>query len=138
MTASLIHDSLYQGSIPPMGNYLKERGFDVLVLCAKEFQPSSTRYPGVVVLHCPLEDDEPTTQELQLANRAADMVSVALKQGKKVLVTCYMGWNRSGLVTGMALCKTYGWKGLDAVSQIKARRENALSNKHFVRVLSKL
>ena len=139
MSATRIYGNLYQGGVPPMGDYLRNEGFDVLVLCAAEFQPSARRYPGVIVLHCPLVDEEKMSErDMQSARRTADMVAVALKQGKKCLVTCYMGWNRSGLVNGLTLHKAYSMKGRDAVNTIRSMREHALSNRFFARVLSQL
>jgi protein-tyrosine phosphatase len=60
------------------------------------------------------------------------------KSGKKVLVRCQAGWNRSGLVTALALMKD-GHKAKDAIDLIRARRSpHALCNEDFVRYLEDL
>ena len=59
------------------------------------------------------------------------------KKGKKVLIRCQAGWNRSGLVMGLVLIRD-GMPAEDAVKIIRARRSrNALCNSHFVDYLMK-
>jgi protein-tyrosine phosphatase len=68
----------------------------------------------------------------------ADWVYSEWKLGKKVLVRCQAGWNRSGLVTALALMKD-GRKAKDAIDLIRARRSpHALCNADFVRYLEDL
>lgn len=68
----------------------------------------------------------------------ADWVYEEWKSGKKVLVRCQAGWNRSGLVTALALMKD-GHKAKDAIDLIRARRSpHALCNEDFVRYLEDL
>jgi protein-tyrosine phosphatase len=68
----------------------------------------------------------------------ADWVYDEWKSGKKVLVRCQAGWNRSGLVTALALMKD-GHKVKDAIDLIRARRSpHALCNQDFVRYLEDL
>ena len=68
----------------------------------------------------------------------ADWVYGEWKSGKKVLVRCQAGWNRSGLVTALVLLKD-GYKPEEAVDLIRVRRSpHALSNTYFVRYLENL
>ena len=68
----------------------------------------------------------------------ADWVYGEWKSGKKVLVRCQMGWNRSGIITALALIKD-GYKPKDAIDLIRARRSpHALCNEDFVRYLERL
>jgi protein-tyrosine phosphatase len=68
----------------------------------------------------------------------ADWVYDEWKSGKKVLVRCQAGWNRSGLVTALALMKD-GHKAKGAIDLIRARRSpHALCNADFVRYLEDL
>jgi protein-tyrosine phosphatase len=49
-----------------------------------------------------------------------------------------MGWNRSGIITALALIKD-GYKPKDAIDLIRARRSpHALCNEDFVRYLEDL
>ena len=123
---------LAQGSAPQANVDLP---FDVLVLCAMEFQPPSFNYPSVKVLHVPLDDSGPPTRaEVHLALLAAHRVYSYLRQGRRVLTTCAMGRNRSGLVNGLALVE-YGYSSVHAVELIRQARRNALTNVHFVEVI---
>jgi protein-tyrosine phosphatase len=120
---------------------LEQLGFQVLVLCAKELQPSASAYPGILVLHAPNDDrhvehEPPTHQEIEIALRASCEVRRLLSLGKRVLVTCAQGRNRSGLVSGLVLV-TNGLSADEAVSLIRSKRRNALSNTHFVRCLQR-
>ena len=68
----------------------------------------------------------------------ADWVYDEWKSGKKVLVRCQQGWNRSGIITALALIKD-GYKPKDAIDLIRARRSpHALCNEDFVRYLGRL
>jgi len=60
------------------------------------------------------------------------------KSGKKVLVRCQAGWNRSGICVALTLMKD-GYKAKDAIDLIRARRSpHALCNANFVRYLEDL
>ena len=68
----------------------------------------------------------------------ADWVYNEWKSGKKVLVRCQMGWNRSGIISALALMKA-GYTAKDAIDLIRARRSpHALCNEDFVRYLEDL
>ncbi len=54
--ATKIIDGLYQGSGPTPGAPLKPYGFDVVILCAEEWQPLA-RFFDVEVIHAPFDDD---------------------------------------------------------------------------------
>jgi protein-tyrosine phosphatase len=110
------------------------------VLCAKELQLPAAFFPGVEVFHAPLEDEPraPTTEEVAIARAAARFVITNLRAGKRVLVTCQMGWNRSGLVTALALRELTGASGLACLKHVRAQRPNALFNNHFGAFLAAL
>ncbi len=139
MNVSRIYDTIWQGPQPPPGPTLREMGFDVLVLCASEFQPPAEMFPGVTVIHAPNDDgDEPTREQLEGAIQAARQVVEAVRADKNVLVTCYLGLNRSGLVSALALYFLTGWPGRKCIQTVKLQRPNALSNQHFTKLLERL
>jgi protein-tyrosine phosphatase len=78
-----------------------------------------------------------TRQEARQAVAAAGRVISWISSGKKVLVTCYAGRNRSGLITAIALCKGPNPVRVGtAIGMIReARGPAALNNEHFVRFL---
>jgi len=147
LDAHEIAPNLWQGGAPPYGTAVAEGGFDVLVLCAREIQPPSVYFPDVQVIHAP-NDDHPafghlTKNKLQTAISAARRVASAVQEGKKVLVTCAAGLNRSGLVTSIALHMLYGWPGSQCIQTVRANRGSVngmipLSNDEFARALDNL
>jgi protein-tyrosine phosphatase len=124
---------LAQGSAPRPGTKLP---FDVLVLCAEEYQPPSSAFPGVQVMHVPMDDSlRPTTEDIVRAIKAARRMKAALLQGQRILCTCWMGRNRSGLVNGIALVEL-GYPVGQVIRRIKrARGVAALSNPAFTTLL---
>lgn len=133
MGANRIMRNLWQGSKPPTGRDLSDDGYKALVLAAEEFQPPGHRFPGVRVRHAPLDDHlEPlTTTEWETIISAANFVVHNVEHGRKTLVTCYAGINRSGIITAMAVCLLTGVTGKQAVAHVRDKRPNALSNKSF-------
>lgn len=132
---------LWQGSKPPDGWQVANAGFKGVVFCALEFQPNPYRYPGLRVIHAPNNDDFsrlPTRDELRRAMRAAREVASMVSRGLPVLVTCRMGWNRSGLVSALSTHLLTGWDGSTCIHQVQTRRPDALGNPGFREVLSRL
>ena len=56
LDADEVFPNIWQGSQPPLGSVVAEHGFDVLVLCAVEWQPDASEFTGVEVLHAPFDD----------------------------------------------------------------------------------
>jgi protein-tyrosine phosphatase len=135
--ASLILPRLYQGAAPPPGAALKERGFDVLVLTAREYQPPDVAFPGVRVLRAPLDDEErPLSEEERISViRTAREAASALEEGKRVLVTCAQGRNRSGLLSAIIAHMTTGAPGWRCAEIVSERRPGALTNRAFRRTM---
>jgi len=133
----ILPDRLAQGSRP---TYEDASRFDVVVLCAVEHQPSRTLFPsGVEVVHAGFDDArDPTREDLARAARAARIVARRVHEGKRVLVTCRQGRNRSGLVVATALHLLTGAPGALAADHVKARRDRALTNDAFVDALREL
>jgi protein-tyrosine phosphatase len=129
--------NLWIGAAPPEGEIVGEH-WDVLVLCANDWQPSSSSYPGVKVLHAPFRDTlRISTDELKTAMKAAGWTAKELAEGKKVLVTCIAGRNRSGLVTAAALSFVARMDPAKAGEVVRERRGSAaLTNSTFVNFLN--
>lgn len=133
MDAHRIARNLWMGSRP---SPLACEFFDVIVLAAGEHQPE---LPCRVV-RAPLDDGLPSQAEVAVALKAARAVNAARRQGENVLVSCYMGVNRSGLVTALALMLN-GASARSAIARIRAARKapiTPLSNPHFVTLLKRL
>ncbi len=133
--ADRVAPRLHQGSVPPRGRAVRAAGFDVLVLAAREYQPRGREFPGVRVLHAPLDDAELTATEVLTYEAAAQAVAEAVREGKRVLVTCFAGLNRSGIITARAL-QHLRIPTDHAIRMVrKARGKSALCNDDFVRQL---
>jgi len=137
-TASRVLGELWVGSAPPIGARTA-RIFDCLILAAAEYQPDPGCFGGMDVHGLSLYDDgEPmSTAEMAASVRAAGKVVAWLSRGKRVLVTCHMGLNRSGLVAALAMCCGPGRVSVeDSIAAMrKARGPRALSNRQFVAFL---
>lgn len=127
-----IVDNLYQGSFPPYGDTLSSMGFDVLVLCASEHQHADP-YANIQVICAGGQDTEKYASLLTFVPNwklAAKQVADAIIDGKKVLVTCMAGHNRSGFVIGLALGELFKLlPGSKIVDLIKTANPPALYNK---------
>lgn len=135
LDASNIVRRLWIGSKPPFDRHLPE--FDVLVLCARELQPERVGFQGKVV-RVPLPDSVLSDAEMRIAFQGARATAQALAQGKRVLVTCQMGMNRSALVAALALGMITKMPALERINLIRQRRStNALRNAHFVELIQK-
>jgi len=134
---SEIATNLWMGAQPPVDRRMGQL-FSVIVLCAKELQAAQPDLGyGARLLRVPLEDDStkaPSHEDVKLAVAAGERVAL-LRRETPVLVTCHMGLNRSGLVTGIALIAG-GRSAERAIDLIRRRRSSsALFNPQFVRVL---
>lgn len=142
---SRVAPRLWQGGLPKDFRALYPT-FDVLVLAARELQPTGTEvrdlFPrGLEVVLAPMDDSNnqgPTAEEASLAVNAADRVARAIREGKRVLTTCAQGRNRSGLVNALALHLLYGISGREAIGRIRAARQRALTNDGFCDYLEKI
>lgn len=138
LNADQIYPGLWQGAYPPEGQILMTAGFKVVVFCAQEKQPQPHRFPGLEVIHAPNDDNsyvEISANELTIAVQAARKVAHAIQSGKPTIVTCQMGWNRSGLVNALALHLLTGKSGIECLSHVQMCRVNSLHNPSFQKVL---
>lgn len=138
---SRILPKLYQGARPPEGTELRDHHFDVVVLCAEEYQPPDEAFPGVEVLRCPFGDD--STRPLRAETRkmiaeTAARVAERNRSGKRVYVSCQMGINRSGLVMALAVRELTAASGREAREWVQSRRQGSLRNRHFSSLLDAL
>jgi protein-tyrosine phosphatase len=107
-----------------------------------EYQPKppGEAFPGVTVFYAPNDDDFETlaSEQLRGAIQTARQVATAIATGGKVLVTCRMGWNRSGLVSALAIHMLTGKPGVACVREVRRLRPRSMRNPLFVRMLERL
>lgn len=118
--------------------------FDILVFCAGEWQPhvvlpEDDKAKRVIRLRY---DDSPTALIASVRkelHKAADELVKEHRQGKKILITCLAGRNRSGLLTALVLMQRFGMSASEAILLIKERRGDfALTNRTFTSYLLSL
>jgi len=119
---------LAQGSAPPSGVSVP---FDGIVLAALEYQPE---LPAYAVLRVPLDDPfppkpPPDARTVALIRAGAQQVASEVRAGRRVLVTCAQGRNRSGVLAGLALVEL-GMPGQQAAALIR-RLRGGLTNPYF-------
>jgi len=115
---------LAQGSAPSPGMRIP---FDVIVLSAMEYQPE---FPGYHTMHVPLDDGPPPDKATRTRIRhAAREIADRVRLRERVIVTCWQGRNRSGVLAGLAL-RELGLSGVEAARRIRVLR-NGLRNPHF-------
>jgi protein-tyrosine phosphatase len=135
VSRSEIVPGLFIGSKPMPGRH----DVDVIVLAAEEYQPLADLFPGVEVLHVPLDDapNRPLREdEIAAATKAGSRVARRLRAGRRVLSSCQMGLNRSSLVAALAMHEVYGMTADEIIKRIRhARGPWALSNPNFERLL---
>ncbi len=118
---------LYQGDFPD-GDVDWDRFDDVITMSSAA--PSPLLRPDGLWLHVPIWDGE--MEEPDLVRETARTVADRLGAGRRVLVHCWAGLNRSGVVAARALM--FGGVPVDqAIAAVRAARgADALFNAHFV------
>jgi protein-tyrosine phosphatase len=88
----------------------------------------------ILYVYFPFIDDG--LPDLDKLNSIAVMGAELYRSGKKILVHCAMGYNRSALVIGMILVKL-GMSGKKALELIQNKRKGALYNMTYSEYLLK-
>ncbi len=140
LNADKVGRNLWVGAVPT-DPALVHKHFDGLVLAAREFQDVFPvhKYPGTKLILAPLDDGKPTDEEKAIALKAALDVHDLNKQGKKVLVTCAKGVNRSSLIAALAMVLG-GETSSSAIAKIRSARKpvsgaTPLFNQHFCKLI---
>jgi protein-tyrosine phosphatase len=126
-----ITDKIAQGSWPAVSSRGKDEVFklaDVIVLCAEEHQARRLQAPhGKRIVRLGFDDDiyRPIPPEAgQIFHAHAKELGRAAIGGHKILITCAMGLNRSGLITALTLMHGYRMRPSDAIKLIRGRRSS--------------
>lgn len=134
--ATQVSPRLWVGPAPPTDRDLPD--LDIVVLAAQEVQPELACYHGGV-MRCPLPDAELNLAQVRHVAVCGVAVAHAIGNGRRVLVTCRAGLNRSSLVAGIALGQLTTMPADKIIEVIRSRRgPAALSNPSFVELLRRL
>lgn len=115
-----------QGSYPALKGTAFQHA-DILVLCAEEHQAKGMKPPpGKNIIRLGFDDDSyrPIPVEAgKIFHAHAKQLGAAALGGRKILITCHMGLNRSGLITALTLMHGFRMTANDAIKLIRARRD---------------
>ena len=138
---------LYQAGVREIPQILRDNNISLLILAAREYQPKHIGGTGgnfslTDKIYVPLRDTllftpkefRNTVKKAKAASKhAVDYIS----RGENVLSTCHAGWNRSGIISGLALVSLTGAPGKQVVYHIRNKRSpSALSNPLFAAVVA--
>lgn len=130
-----------------MSKGLGQKGIDLLVLSAEEYQPNIPFNRVTQVIYAPMDDiPDPTPEELNHivhnSVQTSEKVAKAILEGKTCLVTCYMGLNRSGLISALTLLRLTQITGKQAIQHIRRYRKSTehlpLNNPAFQEIIEYL
>lgn len=76
--------------------------------------------------------------DLEDLDDVVSRVCAAVSAGKRVLVHCYAGMNRSGLVNAMVVHRLTGRSGPELIGFMRRKRPGCLFNRRFVAYLERL
>ena len=137
LDAHEIVPGLWMGGYPSSWQGVIRDGFQTLVVTAQE-RAAAPPLKGVELHAVPFADAaQMETATLDKLIDVAALIGEHVLAGKKVLVTCNEGRNRSGLVVGLAVHAMTGMSGRDIVALIRKQRVK-LSNALFANILGKL
>ncbi|MER7579237.1 protein phosphatase [Kitasatospora sp. NPDC097691] len=122
---------------PPGGELepaVVRREFDLVVSLFT--LPGHGPAPGVEHVVREVPDDPLSPGQLLAVQEAAELTAAAVRRGRRTLVRCHSGYNRSGLVVGQALVGL-GRDNGEAVRLVRERRSPwALNNPVFTEYLN--
>jgi hypothetical protein len=132
---------LYQSGEPgtgwgPTADEITEAGIDVIVnLYGRGHVPLQ---PGMLFMLW-LVYDGPELPSIDALHDMADYLTRLIASGKKVLIHCQAGLNRSSLLAALVLMRVQGLNGPQAMARIRERRSpDALCNTTFAAFLESL
>ena len=99
--------------------------------------PSADDLGEITYVKAPLEDGE-TLPEPVLLDHLTGLVVDLVRQGRRVLVHCTFGKNRSGLLMALVVREVLGCDGPTALARVRAVRDNAVNNDAFAEWVSSL
>jgi hypothetical protein len=138
-TASLILDgALWMSGCPIDYGWLVQERIDVVLDVADPELRFELDRLGRIAYTKEALVDGPELPAAAILTRLVHDVVAAVRSGRRVLVACAGGRNRSGLVVTLAVRELLGCSGAQALQLVRSRREIALTNETFARHLASL
>lgn len=145
LDASRITRNLYQVGFHTVSGCQLAIDADIVVNLAPDAgvkllnrRPGS-RDPLPDVYEIGLQDHKDDLEKLPVLLDMAKFLARQVKAGKTVLVCCFLGANRSALLSSLTVCYLYpDWCGKKVVSHVRSKRPISLGNQHFEKFLKGL
>ena len=99
--------------------------------------PTADDLGDITYVKAPLEDGEDLPDEVLLTHLTG-LVADLVRQGRRVLVHCTFGKNRSGLLMTLIVRELLGCDGSTALARVREVRDRAVNNEGFAEWLSAL
>jgi protein-tyrosine phosphatase len=116
---------------PEVNRWAPEITTDLFQTVVTLFEGAPPAREGVKELRLGFQDDEKLDVNFDALNQLVDLAWADWKHGRRVLVRCEGGWNRSGFFAALVLIKD-GANAADAISELRrARSANVLNNTTF-------
>ena len=126
--SEILPNQLYMGGMSAFAYMdIDNIEYDLWIQCSKEFTDSDT-LPNVRRVNIPLDDDLVSGQEKKIEDAALRALAV-IALGRRVLISCTEGRNRSGVVTARVL-QLLGYK--NPIELLREKRHySVLTNPSF-------
>jgi protein-tyrosine phosphatase len=134
----ILDDSLWISGSPIDCEWLRQERIDLVVDVADPQLRLDPLALGTIVYCKEALIDGVELPPSAILGRLVDDVVAAVRAGRRVLVACAGGRNRSGLVVGLAVRDLLGCSGAQALTWVQSRREDALNNATFASHLAGL
>ena len=129
---------LWHGGCPVDFQWVRDTGIDTVVdLADPDAYPPPEDIEGLAYLKCPLVDGQ-DVPDPALTLRLAHLVAGLVDEGRRVLVHCTFGRNRSGLVMTLVVRELLGVSGAEALEHVQQRRDRTVNNTDFAEWLRSL
>jgi protein-tyrosine phosphatase len=135
--SEILRDALWQGGAPVDFGWVTSNRVNVVADLGDADTIATPRdIAGVAYLKHPIEDGE--LPDLVVLDGLVSTLAAAIREGRRTLVHCGWGRNRSGLVVALLLRELLGVDGRAAVLAVRERRHRALNNQVFADYLESL
>lgn len=134
----LLPGRLWQGGMPVDFDWVVGHRVDLLVdLSDADSVAPADPVAGLTYLKCPLVDGDELPDET-LLHGLARLVADLVRDGRRTLVHCTFGRNRSGLLAALVLRELEGLAGAEALRRVQGLRPGDVNNRVFADWLGSL
>lgn len=134
----MIPGKVWHGGCPVDFAWVRRTGIDVVLDVADaDAYPPAAEIGGLTYLKAPLADGE-EVPDPAVTLRLASFVAGLVDEGRRALVHCTFGRNRSGLLMVLVVREILGLSGADALRYVRGRRHRTVNNQAFAAWLEAL